>query len=41
MTDEHTKALIKYRLERAEETYNEVLLMVKRFIDEIKQHLEE
>jgi uncharacterized protein (UPF0332 family) len=27
MTDEHTKALIKYRIERAEETYNEALLM--------------
>ena len=27
MTEQHTKALIKYRLERAEETYNEALLM--------------
>jgi uncharacterized protein (UPF0332 family) len=27
MTDEPTKALIKYRIERAEETYNEALLM--------------
>lgn len=27
MTDEHTEALIKYRIERAEETYNEALLM--------------
>ena len=27
MTDEHTKALIRYRIERAEETYNEALLM--------------
>jgi uncharacterized protein (UPF0332 family) len=27
MTDEHTKALIKYRIERAEETYKEALIM--------------
>ena len=27
MTDEPTKALIKYRIERAEETYKEALLM--------------
>jgi uncharacterized protein (UPF0332 family) len=27
MTDEPTKALIKYRIERAEETYDEALLM--------------
>jgi uncharacterized protein (UPF0332 family) len=27
MTDEHTKALIKYRIERADETYDEALLM--------------
>ena len=27
MTDEHIKALVKYRIQRAEETYNEALLM--------------
>jgi uncharacterized protein (UPF0332 family) len=27
MTDDPTKALVKYRIERAEETYKEALLM--------------
>jgi uncharacterized protein (UPF0332 family) len=29
MTEEHTKALIKYRLKRAEETYDEAHIMLK------------
>ena len=42
MTDEHTKALIKYRIERAEETsfdrdlVEPWLLKVEGFIDDIK-----
>ncbi len=51
MTDEPTKALIKYRIERAEETYVDFVsfdrdlvepwvLKVKEFIDDIK-HLSE